>query len=65
LNRPQFAKKPSDEKVRFNFRRLCSAIPGKCTAYFKSLFHIGPVTEMYMYKNTEELLDRIDEGPIL
>jgi hypothetical protein len=31
------------------------------SAYLKSYFNIKPVTEMYVYKNTEEVLDKIDE----
>ena len=51
------------EKVesRFNLIDYCSQIPGSCTAYLKSYFNIKPVTEMYVYKNTDEALDRIDE----
>jgi len=44
-----------------NLISKCCQIPGNCKAYFKSLFKMKPITEMYVYTNTEEALDMIDE----
>jgi hypothetical protein len=49
------------EEVQFSIIDYCSHIPGNCTSYLKTYFNIKPVTEMYVYKNTDEALDRIDE----
>ena len=53
----KFAKDDEDEKLFSH----CLRNLGKCADYLKSYFNVKPVTEMYVYKNTEEVLDRIDE----
>ena len=44
-----------------NLISKCCEIPGNFKAYVKSLIKIKPFTEMYVYTNTEEALDMIDE----
>ena len=54
----KFAK---DDENGAKYFWQCLRNPGKCPDCIKSYFNVKPVTEMYVYKNTEEVLDRIDE----
>jgi hypothetical protein len=58
----KFAKDGSDDDdISWNKLVKCCRNPGMVSDYLKSYFNIKPVTEMYVYKNTEEVLDKIDE----
>ena len=59
----KFAKDVDDDDVGLSWNKVlkCCRSPGKCVDSLKAYFNIKPVTEMYVYKNTEEVLDKIDE----